>query len=114
RTAAEQQKAATKAMPANMSLSVELTPPASWPNEYPAVAGFSALAAPDGRLWVKRAIPFRHGREQWDVIDRAGKLVARWQLPRKVTIVAVGNAFVYTVRTDEDDLRYIQRVPLPR
>jgi hypothetical protein len=111
---AEQGKAAQKMLPANFSISFEMTPPATWPDEYPPASPLGAFAAPDGRLWVKRAIPIRLGREQWDVIDQAGKLVARWQLPRKVTLVAVGDGVVYTVRTDEDDLRYVQRVPLPR
>lgn len=114
RAAAEQQKAVRKVMPPNMTLSFELTPPAQWPNEYPAVSGVAGIPALDGGLWVKRAVPVRRGREQWDVIDRAGKLVARWQLPRKVTVVALGEGFVYTARTDEDDLRYLQRVPLPK
>lgn len=114
RVAAEQLKAVRKSMPANMTLAFELTPPAQWPNEYPALSGVAGLPAPDGTLWVKRAIPVRRGREQWDVIDRAGKLVARWQLPRKVTVAGVGEGFVYTVRADEDDLRYLQRVPLPK
>lgn len=110
----EQQKAVQKMIPANFSMTFELTPPEKWPNEYPAVAGFASIPAADGKLWVKRAIPVRRGQEQWDVIDRGGKLVARWQLPRKVTVVAVGDGIVYTVRTDEDDLRYIQRVLLPK
>jgi hypothetical protein len=29
-------------------------------------------------------------------------------------VVAVGQGVVYTVRTDEDDLRFIQRVEIPR
>jgi hypothetical protein len=79
------------------------------------VAPLGAIAGPDGLLWVKRSTPFRTGREQWDVIDAAGKLVARWRLPAKTSIVAVGQAgAVYTVRTDEDDLRWLQRVQMPR
>jgi hypothetical protein len=114
REIAEQQKAMRKVMPANMNFSFELTAPDKWPNEYPPVAGVAALPAPDGSLWIKRGIPVRHGREQWDVIDRGGKLVARWRLPRKVTVAGVGSGVVYTVRTDEDDLRYVQRVALPK
>jgi hypothetical protein len=110
----EQMKAAKKMMPANMNITLELLPPAAWPAEYPAIAALAALAAPDGRLWVRRAIPIRIGREQWDVFDPTGKLVARWQLPPKVNLVAVGSGAVYTVRKDEDDLRYIQRVAVPR
>jgi hypothetical protein len=110
----EQGRAVQKMMPPNFSISFELLPPEHWPDEYPPVAALGALAAPDGRLWVKRGVPIRVGREQWDVIDPAGKLVARWQLPPKVTLVAVGQSAVYAVRTDEDDLRYVQRVELPK
>lgn len=108
----EQGKAAQKMIPAGMSMDFELLPPAEWPANYPAISPLGVLPAPDGRLWVKRAIPFRAGHEQWDVIDQAGKLVARWKLPAKTTIVAIGQGVVYTVRTDEDDLRYIQRVEI--
>ena len=108
----EQAKTVQKMMPANITMDLELLPPASWPANYPPVSPLGAMAAPDGRLWVKRAIPFRAGHEEWDVIDQAGKLVSRWKLPAKTTIVAVGQGVVYTVRTDEDDLRYLQRVEI--
>jgi hypothetical protein len=114
RQMAEQGKVAQKMMPAGFSLDMELLPPANWPATYPAVAPLGALAAPDGRLWVRRSIPFRIGRDQWDVIDPSGKLVASWRLPAKTTIVAIGQGAVYTVRQDEDDLRYLQRVVIPR
>jgi hypothetical protein len=111
---AEQGRAVQKMMPPNFSMSFELLPPEKWPDEYPAVSAFGAIGAPDGRLWVKRAIPVRQKREQWDVIDPGGKLVARWQLPPDIKLVAVGQGVAYTVRTDADDLRYVQRVVLPR
>lgn len=110
RQMAEQGKMAQKMLPAGFSMDFELLPPANWPANYPAVSPLGALAGSDGRLWVKRSTPFRVGREQWDVIDQAGKLVERWRLPAKTTLVAVGQGVVYTVRTDEDDLRYLQRV----
>jgi hypothetical protein len=110
----EQGKVAQKMLPAGFSMDFELLPPANWPANYPAVGALGLLAAPDGRLWVRRAIPFRVGREQWDVIDAGGKLVASWRLPAKTTIVAVGQGVVYSVRTDEDDLRYLQRVEIPK
>ena len=110
RVMAEQGKAAQKMLPAGVTMDFELLPPASWPSNYPAVAPLGALAGPDGRLWVKRSTPIRVGREQWDVIDQAGKLVASWRLPAKTTLVAVGQGVVYTSRTDDDDLRYLQRV----
>ena len=114
RVMAEQGKTVQKMMPANITMDFELLPPAEWPANYPPVSALGALPGPDGRLWVKRAIPFRTGHEQWDVIDQAGKLVARWRLPVKTTLVALGQGVVYTVRTDEDDLRYLQRVEIGR
>jgi hypothetical protein len=109
----EQSKMVQKMMPPNISMEFELLPPASWPEAYPPVAPLGALAGPDGKLWVKRATPIRAGRELWDVIDPAGRLVARWRLPVKTTLIGVGMGSVYTARTDEDDLRYVQRVELP-
>ncbi len=110
----EQIGAARKMMPPGITMEFELLPPASWPDEYPAVAPLAAFAAPDGHMWVRRSIPVRIGREQWDVIGPTGKLVARWRLPAKTTIAGVGQGVVYAVRTDADDLRYIQRIQLPR
>lgn len=112
RMMAEQGKSVQKMLPANVTMDFELLPPAEWPANYPPVSPLGALPAPDGRLWVKRSTPVRVGREQWDVIDQAGKLVARWRLPARTTLVAVGQGVVYTVRTDEDDLRYLQRVEI--
>ena len=102
-----------KMMPANVTLDITVTPPPSWPSEYPPLALLSVLPAPNGDLWVRRSVPVRLDHERWDVIDRAGKLVARWRLPSKTTLVAIGTGAVYTTRTDEDDLRYVQRVELP-
>jgi hypothetical protein len=106
----EQGKMAQKMMPAGFSMEFELLPPAAWPANYPAISPLGIFASPEGRVWVRRSIPFRTGREQWDVLDGNGKHVASWRLPPKTTVVAVGAGVVYTVRTDEDDLRYIQRV----
>jgi hypothetical protein len=114
RVAKEQISAAKKMMPAGFTMDFEMTPPASWPSVYPAITPLAAFAAPDGRLWVRRAIPIREGQEQWDVIDAAGKLVAKWKLPPKTTIVGVGTGVVYASRTDADDLRYAQRIEIPR
>jgi hypothetical protein len=111
----DQTRAAQRSMPAGMTLDIVMNPPASWPAEYPALSPIGAHAAADGRLWLRRATPARAGRERWDVIDASGKLVARWQLPPKTSLVGLGDGgVIYTVRVDEDDLRYLQRIELPR
>jgi hypothetical protein len=102
-----------KTMPPNLTLDLAITPPPSWPVEYPPIAAIIAWPAPNGNVWVRRSVPARLDREQWDVIDRSGKLVARWQLPPSTSLIGIGANAVYTSRRDEDDLRYLQRVVLP-
>lgn len=114
RVLAEQMKAAQRSMPAGMSLDINMTPPEVWPTTYPAIAPMMIFAAPDGRLWVRRNMPARLDREHWDVIDASGALVARWRLPARTRLVGVGAGVAYTVRLDEDDLQYLQRVEVGR
>lgn len=110
---AQQMAMMKKMMPPNVTLEVTVAPPPSWPAEYPPLAILGVLPAPNGELWVRRSVPARLERERWDVISPSGKLVARWQLPQKTSLVAIGTGAVYTARIDEDDLRYVQRVVLP-
>jgi hypothetical protein len=110
----EQSKAVQKMMPNNITMEFEMLPPVAWPATYPAVSPLGAMAAPDGRLWVKRSVPAREGREMWDVLDQSGRLVGRWRLPAKTTIVGMGNGVVFAARTDEDDFRYAQRIEIPK
>lgn len=114
RQLAEQMKAVKRGMPPGMTLDMNMTEPESWPATYPAISPMSIFAAPDGMLWVRRAIPARLGREQWDVVDGTGALVARWRLPARTRVVGVGAGVVYAVRMDEDDLQYLQRIPVGR
>jgi hypothetical protein len=108
----EQMPMIKKMLPPGWNITFDLQPPPSWPTEYPPISIVGIRAAPDGKLWVQRTVPSRINREHWDVIDATGKLVARWQLPPKTTIIAVGTGVVYTARTDEDDLKYVQRIPM--
>jgi hypothetical protein len=114
RQLAEQLKAAQRSMPAGMTLDLNMTAPESWPETYPAISPLAIFAASDGMLWVRRATPSRQDREQWDVINPAGALVARWRLPTRTRLVGVGTGAAYTIRMDEDDLQYLQRIELPR
>jgi hypothetical protein len=114
RQLAEQMKAAARQMPPGMKLEIDMPPPETWPSSYPAISPMQVHAAPDGLLWVRRATPARVDREQWDVVNPAGVLVARWRLPVRTRVIGVGAEVVYTVRLDEDDLQYLQRVEVGR
>lgn len=89
------------------------TPPAEEPKEWPATkppfAG-QILAAPNGEVWVARSRPASDLIPTYDVFSSAGKLTRRVALPKNTRVVGFGNAgAIYTVRTDEDDLQYLQR-----
>lgn len=83
--------------------------PDSWPTVKPPFTT-SILAAPNGDVWVDRSRAAKDDIPRYDVFSSAGKLVGQVLLPRDTRVVALGNAgAVYTIRTDEDDLQYLQR-----
>jgi hypothetical protein len=50
---------------------------------------------------------------RYDIVDRAGRLVATLALPVNERIVAVGKRGVYVVETTELGLQYVRRHPWP-
>jgi hypothetical protein len=89
------------------------TAPASWPDVLPPYVGAQATwVAPDGNLWVKRALS-PSAPATFDVIDGAARLVERVTLPARTALLGFGNGTVYLVRSDDDDLQYLQRYRLP-
>jgi hypothetical protein len=85
------------------------------PTEWPAnrLIFSAVLAAPDGTAWVARSMSGLGGPSDYDVIGRDGKLLRKVRFPANVTVMGFGKGVVYTVRKDEDDLRYVQRYRLP-
>ncbi|MCC6927811.1 MAG: hypothetical protein IT359_02360 [Gemmatimonadaceae bacterium] len=93
-------------------IAMEVEEPAAWPKVKPPFA--AVRAAPDGRLWVVRAIGGATEISEYDVIAPDGKLVRRVRTPKNVTLIGFGKGVLYGVRKDEDDLRYLQRYRLPQ
>ena len=87
--------------------------PTSWPEFKPAFYGNQSVVAPDGRLWVSRHRPADDTKPKYDVFDSFGRLVARAELPANTRLVGFGARTAYLVRTDADDLQYLQRYALP-
>lgn len=86
-----------------------------WPEILPAFLTDGLLAAPDGRLWIRRPPSAAQTAPPYDVIDRAGQLVARVGVGANVQVVGFGRGVVYTVETDEDGIQRLQRRPqVPR
>jgi 6-bladed beta-propeller len=88
-------------------------PPAEEPKEWPTTKppfGGSILAAPNGDVWVARSRPASDEIPRYDIFSPTGKLTGQVLLPKNTRLVGFGNAgAIYTVRTDEDDLQYLQR-----
>jgi len=86
--------------------------PTDWPEVLPPFTANSAVIAPNGQIWIARTREATDNIPRYDIIDGSGKLVSRVALPAKTRVVGFGNGVVYTVRTDEDDLQYLQRFRL--
>jgi hypothetical protein len=81
--------------------------PKSWPATKPPFT--SVVAGANGEVWVARSRPARDEVPTYDVFDGTGRLTGRVALPKRTRVVAVGATYVYTARTDDDDLQYLQR-----
>ena len=86
--------------------------PAEWPEVLPAFLDRAVSFAPDGMLWIQRAVA-ADSPPKVDVIDETGELAFRIVLPKQSKLVGFGTNSVYLVRVDEDDLQYLQRYRLP-
>jgi len=93
--------------------SMQLPEPTDWPDVKPAFTGQSAIAAPNGQLWVLRTRPAKDKIPTYDVFDATGRVVGRIALPQDTRLLGFGNGTVYLARSDEDDLQYLQRYRLP-
>jgi hypothetical protein len=87
-------------------------PPRVWPEYLPPFLPGALSFAVDGTIWVNRTV--EHGAPvEYDVVNRAGRLLGRVRLPDSRRLVGFGDGAVYLVRRDEFDLEYVERHPMP-
>ena len=86
--------------------------PTSWPDQKPPFVAGAVLASPDGQVWLLRSRAAADKSNTYDVFDQKGVLVDRIIMPRDTRLIGFGRGVVYTVRRDENDLRFIQRHPM--
>lgn len=92
---------------------INMIPASELPDYKPVFGTGSVRADLDGRVWV-RTIPTKPtpGGAIYDVLDRAGKLVDRVQVPAGTTIAGFGQGgIVYLGMRDATGL-HLQRIPL--
>lgn len=73
----------------------------------------SVLASLDGEIWVLRTRPANDQTPVYDVFDSSGRLARKVSLAPGSRVVGFGRQSVYVVRTDEDDLEYLQKFARP-
>lgn len=66
-----------------------------------------------GNLWIERARASTDSIARYDVVGRDGTFRATIQLPPGRQVAAAGPWHLFLVWTDEDDLQYVERYPLP-
>jgi hypothetical protein len=89
-------------------------PPPEFEDTKPPYDGVGSVqVSPDGEVWVLRTRPAADKIPTYDVFNRAGALVKSVALNPKSRVVGFGKGTVYVVRTDEDDLQYLQRYQKP-
>lgn len=100
--------AGATAAPTDLGLPELTFPPVKPPFE----SGY-ALARPNGEVWVLRSRKADDPIAVYDVFSRTGGLIGRVTFPRATRLVGFGNATLYAVRLDDDDLQYFERWTLP-
>lgn len=81
-----------------------------WPDTKPPFTGTgSVLVTPDGQVWVGRARRANDPTPTYDVFDGSGNLAGQVTLRPRSRVVGFGKGTVYVVRSDEDDLQYLER-----
>jgi hypothetical protein len=106
--------AASRGAKADQIPSFQLDEPSDWPAVKPPFTVNGLRIAPNGQLWITRLGPAGEKGSTCDVIDTNGRLLYRLRLPERTSLVGIGAKAIYTVRTDEDDLQYLQRYKLWR
>jgi hypothetical protein len=87
-----------------------------WPATVPPFLRGAAIVRTSGissQIWVRRTTVKETDRPAYDVFDEGGRVVARVQMPERTQVVGFGPRVVYAIRTDDDDLQYLQRYKLP-
>jgi hypothetical protein len=81
-----------------------------WPETLPPFSGNDAVQmTPEGQVWVQRVKSANDKTPSYDVFDGTGKLVGAVTLRPKSRVAGFGKGTVYVVRTDDDDLQYLER-----
>jgi hypothetical protein len=80
-----------------------------WPETKPPFEAQGVFATPEGEIWIRVSQPADAKAPVFDVVDAAGRLVKRVQLPDGRRLVGFGKGTLYAAQTDADDLEWLER-----
>lgn len=80
-----------------------------WPATKPYFDAASVQMSPAGELWSERTRVAGDDIAVYDVFNASGTLARRVTFPAKTRLVGFGAGTIYAVRTDDDDLQYLER-----
>lgn len=84
-----------------------------WPDVMPPFTGSrTVLATPNGDLWVRRAQPAKAKDALYDVFDSQGRRIRQVVFSGRRVVLGFAPGVVFTARTDDDDLQWIERWPI--
>lgn len=79
-----------------------------YPATKPAFREGGVLVDDQDRVWVRRERAASAGQVTWDAFDGRGRHLGTMLLPVSKQIIGITSRFIYVVRTDEDDLRWVE------
>ena len=83
------------------------------PYEYFAPGDPALFGAANGSLVIRRTVAGSLATNDYDVVDRSGRLVGTLRLPKRERVAGFGARAVYVVARDDDDVEHIRRHPWP-
>jgi hypothetical protein len=87
--------------------------PADLPDDKPAFRTAAARADADGNLWIKTTV-LDHGQPLYDIVNAAGVLIDRLELPAFRTIAGFGPGVVYLAVVDPANVVHLERAAIRR
>ncbi len=79
-----------------------------WPEVKPPFPPSAVSVTPDGEAWVRRHVA-AGGQPEYDVFDGTGRRSRTVVLPQNSEVVGFGAGVVYVARTDQYDLRWLEK-----
>lgn len=111
--ARQQQNALQAYQPAYLRAGFGPSAVPGWPPVLPPFPINALLAAPGGALAIERTADALAPGQQYDIVDRAGKLTGRIRLAPNERVVGFGARVVFVAARDSDDVEWLRKHPWP-